>query len=221
MKKIILLFLAVTVIATSGTAQAVPTLYDWAFYVDGTTYQNFNADTMPTSGTLTNGLGSLNFTTAAAGTHTFIAFFDHEIDEAINTFFNEVGSVSGAPVAGQSWQIDDPFNGSIYGNTLAGSLDNSNSVASPEDVSMAIGWNFVLTAGETASIDLLLSSTAPDGGLYLVQSDPDSQESIYYSSSMLITGGGGPEPVPEPSTILLLGVGLSGLFLAGARRTRK
>src|SRR5690606_5502539 len=39
---------------------------------------------------------------------TFVSFLDVEIDEAINTFFNEYGEVEGVPAPGQGFEIDEP-----------------------------------------------------------------------------------------------------------------
>lgn len=167
------------------------------------------------------GLGtvSVRFSPAAAGDHYYIAgFFDHEIDEDINTYFNETGSAMGTPEAGQSWEIDEPgwVFGDIYDNLLAGTLDNQvfdgDDIA--DDVAMAMGWDFTLASDlEFAIVDFILSETAPTSGFYLVQHDPDSQYDLFFSSSLDIGA------VPEPGTLLLLGSGFAGLVLL--RRLRK
>jgi len=202
-----------TVLGFSGASAVTINLYDWAFNVDGTTFEFVNGDTMPTTGTLTNGLGTLTWSTSAPGSHTFIAFFDHEIDEAINTFFNEYGEAINTPAI-QSWEIDEPgyIFGDIYGNVLAGALDNTNSVpnGSEDDVSWAMGWDFTLASGESALINLTISETAPTSGFYLAQTDPESNASIYFSSSLKT------EVIPEPATIMLVGAGLAGLIGVGS-----
>jgi len=165
------------------------------------------------------GLGTIEVTVSSVGMHTVDLFLDHEIDEAINTFFNEFGATSGAPSPGQSWEIDEPglSFGDIRLNFVASTLDNTNGVpaSSDEDVSMAQGWDFVLGAGETATIGFLVSELAPSG-FFLAHADPDSNATIYFSSTIDIVRT--PIVVPEPSTLALLGLGLAGLGFARRRR---
>ncbi len=196
-------------------AGAVPTIYEWHFNTDG-------AVTNDLSSPLVGGgaLGWSEITVTGAGDHSFAAFFDYEIDESVNTFFNEYGVAHGVAAAGQSWEIDEPgyVFGDIYNNFVAGTLDGTNGVPStaPDDVSMALGWNFSLAAGETATITLLLADVAPLLGFYLEQVDPDSGESVFFSSRLTIAGGG--TPVPEPSTMCLVALGLASLLGMRTRR---
>lgn len=217
-------------------------LFDWAFYVsDGggtSTYEDFWGDSMPTTGSLNaEGLGILTWSTSAVGDNTFIAFFDHEIDETLNTNFNEFGTAFGTSAADQSWEIDEPgyVFGDIYENTTGWNgtdyssvigLDSFNNVDSnlPDDVSMAMGWDFSLGVDEIATITLTLSDDIGDmpGGFYLSQTDPDSDASIYFSSTLEFrpTGQGGPV-IPEPSTLFLMGIGLAGLLGVHRRRSNR
>ncbi len=200
-------------IAVSPASSAKIDLYDWAFYIDGAIYENFAGDSMPTAGTLDpSGLGTLTWNTNIPGSHTIIAFFDYEIDEAINTFFNEYGSMHGTPEPGQSWEIDEPgyIFGDIYDNLLGGSLDNTNSVPSslPDDVSMAMGWNFTLDPlYASATVTLVLADIIPASGFYLSHTDPESNDcTVYYSSSLRMN------PIPEPGTLMLLLFGMTGFL---------
>lgn len=222
MRKLILILVAAMAIAVSASsAQAVPSLFEWVFNIDSTISDSLAGDPFPGSVNAagfnaTTGLGTLTVTIGSTGVHSVIAFLDHEIDQTLNGFSNEFGAVIGAPAAGLSWEIDEPgfVFGDIYANVLAGALDNTNGVpaGSPDDVSMALGWNFALAAGETAVINLLASLTAPVGGFYLAQTDPDSNQTVYYSTGLTVTGG--EVPLPVPGTLVLTLTGLAGLISA-------
>ncbi|MBN1124565.1 MAG: PEP-CTERM sorting domain-containing protein [Sedimentisphaerales bacterium] len=232
---LVLLVFAVPFASANGI-----TFYDWVFYVDGTTYENFAGDPIPgdiTSFDTSTGLGTIEFTFNAPGSHNVIAFFDFEIDEATNTYFNEYGDAIGSPASDQSWEIDEPgyFFGDIYDNVISGSLDNTNSVPNtdPDDVSMALGWNFNVPIGETWNVIFKTSLYAPTSGFYLKHTDPASGIKIdvpgaapiiidpaaIYFSSTLDTGGA--PPIPEPGTWILM---LTGLALTGgvaAKRSKR
>ena len=223
--------LLVTAMGSSGIANAaVIGLFDYAMNIDGITYEHAMGDTLPASvGTslfdFNTGLGELSVLFTTSGNHSVDFFVDHEIDEATNTWWNESGAANGIAAAGQSWEIDEPgyVFGDIYDNLLAGSLDNTNSVPSglEDDVSMAMGWDFTLDATHNGIVTFSITDIAPSGGFFLSQTDPDSQASVYFSSSFetLIKQQGG--QIPEPGSLLLMGIGLAGMGAYRRKRSSK
>jgi hypothetical protein len=160
---------------------------------------------------------------SGTGNHYVGGFFDFEIDQTVNTYFNENGAAHGTPASGVSWEIDEPgyVFGDIYDNFLDGSLDNGNSVSAglEDDVSFALAADFSLGAGETALVTFLVSSAAPGSGFCLEHHDPDSSVSIYGSIGMEIDGGV-TQAIPLPSAAWA-GLGLLGVLGAVRRRRRR
>lgn len=230
-KKLTLLFAmaSAAMVATAAPAATID-LQEWGINIDGTiTHGDITgADTLP--GTVNSaafdfstGLGTLQIKLTDAGSHSVILFVDHEIDQEGNTFFNEYGAVAGTLEPGQSWEIDEPgwTFGDIYDNFLASGLDNTNGVPStaPEDVSMAMAWNFTLAAGDIGTVSFILSTIQPTSGFYLAQTDPDSNNAtVYFQSTFEQQQPPCSNCIPEPGTILLTLTGLAGL--AGLRRQR-
>jgi hypothetical protein len=169
----------------------------------------------------TTGLGTITYTSPSApGTYFFDVFFDHSLNLP---FFNEFGTVNnaGSLAAGQSYEIGDSFASTIYPDVQAGgALPNSNTLPGQVsnyhndcvgatcngDFAMAMGFAFTLGAGQHEVITLNLSHANP-GGFSLQDTHPvdganPTQLELFLSGSA-VTQGGGPPPVPEPSSLLL------------------
>ena len=137
-----------------------------------------------------------------------------------NTFFNEWALGAGVIGVGQSAEADEPgfLFGDIYDNFLNNTLDNSNGglgPGNPDDVSMAMGWDFGLAAGEEAIASFFLSETDDSGGAFrIAHGDDSSPDVINFWSTLEINA----TSVPEPSTLALFGLGL---FAMGLSRRRK
>jgi hypothetical protein len=201
-------------------------LFEWGVNIDGALSGSALGPAPPAVNmggfNVGTGLGTLSIHVAGTGHHTVIVYFDHEIDEAINTFFNEFGAANNLALkpAHQSWEIDEPgfVFGDIYNNFKAGTLDNSNGVpqGTPDDVALALGWDFDLDPGFDADISATVSLQAPPGAFYLQHTDPDSDYTIYVRGGLRIGGGPGPG-VPGPGTLILVAGGLGGLTLLRRR----
>ena len=208
--------------SVASYARADVLLRERGLNIDGAVYDDpFGVPLPPLGGTFdtVTGLGTMILTISGAGTHNALAFVDHDIDKALNTSFNELGSAIGAPAAGQSWELGDPYNSTIFTDFSGAGLTDSSlltgaGVNNGDDVSMALGWSFLLGPGETANITWLLSERPPVGGFYLEQTDPDSQKNIYFSSSLAISSN-----VPDGGMSLgMLGAGLFVLYTLKSRR---
>ena len=197
----------------------MPSLFELHLYVDGD-FTSFGSPTdvacsvcTPSLDPLT-GLGSLSLDISGTGSHTVGVMVDYEIDEPVNTFFNEVGETAGPPPApGLSWEIDEPgfVFGDIFDNLSTGVLDNGTGTGSPDDVAMALLWDFSLSGAETATVSFLMQDIINPSVFSLVHRDVDSSPVIAFSSTLSVSGDPNPpNPVPEPP---MLGLWLLGYCL--------
>jgi hypothetical protein len=219
-----------------------PSPWDWGFNVDGN-YQAISLSDDPAHNSpasipnliISNsepGLETFQITVNGAGNHNIASFFDYEIDEGLNTYFNEQGQTVGDPMdinppnALLTWEVDEPgydnniHVGDIFYNFKNNTYDNTifdNNPTMINDVSVGLGWNFTLANDEFAIATFKVSEAAPDSRFYISQIDPDSHKNLYFTTSMTIGGGG--HNVPEPATysMLVFGLGLVGLFAAKKR----
>lgn len=222
LKQFSLLAIAVTMGLASLSAHATAIdLFEWIVNVDGTVADSYFGDPVPSEVNIagfntTTGLGTVTVSLSGAGSHYVGLWVDHEIDQTLNGFTNETGSTTGSPTMGQTWELGDPLAiGGTWDNIYAGTLNNTNDSTAAGDVSMALGWDYILGALDTSSVSFTVSDIAPASGFYLTQFDPDSQASIYFSSALTIRPNNG--TAPEPATVLLLGAGLAAF---GVRRRR-
>ncbi len=214
----IILFSILSMIFTSNSE--VITLKDWAFNVNGTCYESVN-EILPVNMNddlfdweIGFGQLSIDFASGAAGDYIFLSFFDYEIDEKINTYFNESGEAIGTTDENLVWEIDEPGYsfGDIYDHVLYGELfDNTNNIPVnfEDDVSMGLGYLFHLESYQSAVIDITLTTSAPGGGFYLMHSDSESgtPNNIYFSMALNISGKPPVDPptgVPEPGILFFL-----------------
>ena len=154
----------------------------------------------------------------------FFVFLDAEIDQGLNTFFNEYGALSSVTGLGagddaaDSWEIDEPgyVFGDIYDNLLDGALDNSNNVPAglEDDVSLALGFDLGSLVDGATVTGLFELSRLDIGGLAHI--DDHSEDTFYFNGTVQVDAGG-PASVPEPSIPLLMAAPLLFLFFRQKR----
>jgi hypothetical protein len=140
-------------------------------------------------------------TNATGLTYTNVRFFfllDAEIEQEVNTFFNEYGVAEGVAGLGASdvfadqWQIDEPgfAGGQLFANLYAGGLNNSNAIpaGTSNDVALALGF-FVgdLLPGNSVGVAVEVSGRGNSLGPFrLVQRDAAAGSSNAVTLSGLV-----------------------------------
>ncbi len=184
----------------------------------------FDTALSPDNSDITLTYSLTNVSTSSVVGMTFLSFLDAEIDEPINSFFNEVATTSGTLAANQGYEIDEPgFSfGDLPENLADGTLDGVNALTVEEDVAMAFSFLFPeLAPGAVATIELMISEDGDALGPFSIMqsdADPRSTTTITYSGQASSSRPpDGVHPIPEPSAGLLYAIGL---VVAGRFRSR-
>jgi hypothetical protein len=215
--------------------------------VAGLTQTGFNA---------TTGLGTYQIKYTTPGSDFIGAFF--YVPVAI-PFYNEYAAQNGVPVSGQSFEsgapeydvispnqgsetiVDDLANEKLNDlNSEAGVLPNylnncgangggSANPACNGFVSLAMGFNFTLKAGQTETVTFNISTTNPGGfsieDIHPVDGSNATAQAIYLSGSAVLGSSPPPPPppsgVPEPASAGLAAAAVGVLAFAKMRLSRK
>jgi hypothetical protein len=241
------LLIAMVLLLAPAAFGGTYSLNDWCFYVNsldvnrscnnGSGVDNFNPPVTPgTTDYLhlgdNNTLGTTTIT-LSAGSYNVFAIFNYNLTAGGG--LDEYAAALGSLAIGQVYSVDTQgasgsTPGGLYTQFAAGTLDNVNHLPACAgtdcpDVSVAMGYtNLVVPDGSTATVNFIVSDTAPSSGFYVQQGQNGSGSTINFSSTLDISGGEsfGASAIanPEPGTVLLMAGGL-GLMLRQLRRRKK
>jgi hypothetical protein len=205
-------------------------LGDWSAYIDGST---FNPPGLPTTVNssgfdFTTGLGSLVFNFSTAGTHNVGVYLYPFYNGGFGDTSGAFGSVNGSVPLDITYQlgwpgVPDGGGFTVFDYFAANSLNGSNTVgtyvAPPTACCSVVLAEIFSFTNKTGNVTFTTSTTAPTGGFYLQVTDHDSTNSYYLTQTSALTPIS--SSVPEPGTLLLLGIGIGAVCIAYRKPTNK
>lgn len=142
------------------------------------------------------------FANTSSDTFTNVCFavmLDAEIDQEVNTFFNEYGGALGTIGAGagdlapDSWQIDEPgfVNGTLFTRLFTGNLGNTNAIPAggSNDVAFGLGLQLGdLAPGQSTAVSVMISEAGHYfGGFALQQFDRNTNSATTVTLSAIVS----------------------------------
>ncbi len=197
---------------------------------DGLVYDNPYGTWPPPTADLsafsyTTGLGSISFTFTGSGDHYVAGFFDYQyVEVGVSNGIDDEEAYWGSVPAGWTGKSNDPWNfvdpsnpPPIYDQFTAFDathpFDNWAWSTPGHDVAVAYGVAFTLAGGETRTVIFGVTDVRP-ASYFLRQVDEASGSVLYFTTEDV----GGQPTIPEPSTLVLLALGLA---VAGRKLCRR
>jgi len=156
-----------------------------------------------------------NTTSTVFSNLNFFVLLDAEIDEEINTFFNEYGTTNGVPglhgYDASEWQIDEPGfgTGTLLKNLFVGALSGSNAVPAiaPNDVALSLGFSLGnLNPGSASTVLVLISEQGLAlGSFSLAQHDRDPSSTTVITMSGVVVATPSQMANPTHESLVLNG----------------